>query len=238
MLKMMILAPRRVGMTHAEFRAYVIGVHGPLVRSVAEVAADIRHYHYNFPIFGVNDAAFGHPLAAHLDILTEGWFDSRAAHKRNMAHPRYMEIVRPDEGKFADEKNAIMHYMHEVEITPGLATNIKIFYFRRRRPNLSRAEFQTLWRAGVTEAVGESAVWPSIASRYIQNHALSEADTPHGTAEKFFDVVDEIFLHEPNGIAGLTQDGAAMAALRGLEQQLTETTRTLALVTEMVPNIA
>ena len=45
MMKMMILAPRRPDMTHQEFRQYVTGVHGPLVRSVPEVAADIRHYH-------------------------------------------------------------------------------------------------------------------------------------------------------------------------------------------------
>jgi beta-phosphoglucomutase-like phosphatase (HAD superfamily) len=44
-IKMMILAPRRAGMTQAEFRRYVIEVHGPLVRSVKAVAQDIRHYH-------------------------------------------------------------------------------------------------------------------------------------------------------------------------------------------------
>jgi hypothetical protein len=59
MIKMMILAPRRPGLTHAEFRRYVTEVHGPLVRSVTAVAQDIRHYHYNFPVPGAVDTAFG-----------------------------------------------------------------------------------------------------------------------------------------------------------------------------------
>lgn len=46
---MIILAPRRAGMTHPEFRRYVTDVHGPPVKSVTEVATDIRHYHCNFP---------------------------------------------------------------------------------------------------------------------------------------------------------------------------------------------
>ena len=75
MIKMMILAPRKDGMSHQEFRDYVSNVHGPLVKNVPEVAAGIRHYHYNFPVFELNDTAFGHPRADHLDIVTEAWFD-------------------------------------------------------------------------------------------------------------------------------------------------------------------
>ena len=48
-------------MTHPEFRRYVTEVHGPLVKSVTAVAADIHHYHYNFPVPDAVDAAFGHP---------------------------------------------------------------------------------------------------------------------------------------------------------------------------------
>jgi hypothetical protein len=112
MMKMMILASRRDGMTQAEFRRYVTEVHGPLVKSVPEVADAIRHYHYNFPIADADDTAFGHPRAAHLDIVTQGWFDSREAQLANMAEPRYLEIVRPDEHRFAGP-GALMHYTHE-----------------------------------------------------------------------------------------------------------------------------
>ena len=121
MIKMMILAPRRAGMTHAEFRTYVTDVHGPLVRSVTAVAQDIRHYHYNFPAPGAVDTAFGHPLADHLDICTEASFDSVQAQKDNMKRPGYMEILRPDEHRFAGE-GAVMHYTKEWPVLRGERT--------------------------------------------------------------------------------------------------------------------
>jgi hypothetical protein len=238
MMKMMILAPRRAGMTHAEFCAYVTGVHGPLVKSVTEVAADIRHYHYNFPVIGAQDDAFGHPIADHLDIVTQGWFDSRLAQLANMARPRYLEIVRPDEHKFADGSRAVMHYTHEIEITGGPKTRRKIFYFRRRRAGLSREDFQTRWRRGFTEIVADSAVWPRIVSHFLQNHVLEEESHPNGHDPKFFDVMDEIFLAEEGSIGALRQDEKLVARLRELEDQLLDTSRTQALVTQTTVNIA
>jgi hypothetical protein len=238
MMKMMILAPRRAGMTHDAFRRYVLEVHGPLVRGVAEVAADILHYHYNFPVAGARDEAFGHPIAVHLDIVTQGWFASLAAQRRNMERPRYMEMIRPDEHRFADGARAVMHCTHEIEITPGEMTAHKIFYFRRRRAGLSRAAFQSLWRAGVTEAIGGNRVWNDTVCRYVQNHAMAEADHPDGADAKYFDVIDELALRAPGRTAGLRADPALMGAIGGLEQALTEPARTLALVTETVVNIA
>ena len=75
MMKMMILAPRRPDMTQAQFRSYLTEVHGPLVRSVPEVAGDFHSYVYNFPLAGQADSILGHPLAD-LDVVTQGIFDS------------------------------------------------------------------------------------------------------------------------------------------------------------------
>mgnify|MGYP001089485963 CR=1 FL=1 len=180
MIKMMILAPRRQDMSHAEFRRYVTEVHGPLVKSVAEVAADIHHYHYNFPIPGALDTVTGHPLATSLDIVTEAWFDSVEAQKANMRLPRYLEIVRPDEHRFADGERAVMHYTREVPLLDGQPTALKIFYLRRRRPGLSRVEFQEHWLAGLREVLrGVGGRLPGVAG-YVQNHVLSEAEHPDG----------------------------------------------------------
>ena len=49
MMKMTILAPRRQGMSHAEFRAYVVDVHGPLVRSVTELPLVYKSYLWYSP---------------------------------------------------------------------------------------------------------------------------------------------------------------------------------------------
>ncbi len=235
-MKMMILAPRREGLTHAEFRRYVTEVHGPLVKSVPEVAKDIRHYHYNFPIAGTADDAFGHPIASHLDIVTQGWFDSREAQLANMAEPRYLEIVRPDEHRFAG-RGAVMHYTHEARVLPGETTTKKIFYFRRRRAGLSREEFQHAWKSRFFDTFTSNAGFSDAATRYVQNHALSEADHPDGHATKFFDVIDEIFIREPGSLAVLRNDLASIDAVRRLEAELLAPEDTRALLTETVFNI-
>ena len=237
MMKMMILAPRRRGMTHAEFRRYVTQVHGPLVCSVAEVAADIRHYHYNFPVQGAIDSAFGHPIADHLDIVTQGWFDSREAQLRNMTEPRYLSIIRPDEGRFADETGAVMHYTHETVIKDGPPTLHKVFYFRRRHPALSREAFQQAWATQFPTALGAGLHSATAISRYVQNVAMSEADHPQGSSTKFFDVIDEFHLTEPGALGVLTWHPPVRTAVTRVEQALLELGRTRAFVGETVHNI-
>lgn len=237
MIKMMILAPRRAGMTHEEFRRYVTEVHGPLVRSVTEVAADIRHYHYNFPVPGAADAAFGHPLADHLDIVTEAYFGSVEAQKANMRRPRYLEIVRPDEHRFADGERAVMHYTLEVPVLRGGRTLSRVFYFRRRRPGLSRVEFQERWLEGTRALLGDDDTRPVGIAGYVQNHTVSEAEHPDGDNEKYFDVVDEFFLDVPGGLVALGEDAALIAAVRALEENLLDESRTRVFIGETVVNI-
>lgn len=237
MMKMMILAPRRRDLSHAEFRRYVTEVHGPLVQSVPEVARAIRRYHYNFPIHGATDTAFHHPSASHLDIVTQGWFDSRAAQLENMREPRYLEIVRPDEARFADTANAVMHYTAEHSVVEGPATGIKVFYFRRRRAGLSRAEFQMQWKARAPEVLGSNPAFGRVASRYVQNHTLPESDHPGGSSDKFFDVIDELFIHAPGALAALGDDRGAIARMAACEGELLDASRTRALVTETIVKI-
>jgi hypothetical protein len=235
MIKMMILAPRRAGMTHAEFRAYVTDVHGPLVRSVTAVAQDIRHYHYNFPAPGAVDSAFGHPLADHLDICTEASFDSVQAQKDNMKRPGYMEILRPDEHRFAGE-GAVMHYTKEWPVLRGERTLRRVFYYRRRASGLSRAEFQRQWLEGMRAIFTEDSRPAGIAG-YIQNHTVSEVEHEDGDDPKYFDVIDEFFLDAPADLASLRGGAATLAAVRRLEDEALDTSRTRAFIGETVLNI-
>lgn len=237
MIKMMILAPRRPGMTHAEFRDYVVNVHGPLVKSVTEVAADIRHYHYNFPIPGAVDAGLGHPVATQFDIFTQAWFDSIPAHRANMAHPRYMQVVRPDEHQFADGSRAIMHYTREVEVTPGPLGAHKLFYTRRRRPGLSRAAFQAAWRERFPAAFADSEVASRVIERHIQNHTVAAADLPDGDDPKYFDLFDEFAIPGPDAWAKLTDDKALVSRIRAVEDDLLDPAGTMAFFTQTVRNI-
>jgi hypothetical protein len=226
-------------MTHAQFRHYVTEVHGPLVRSVTEVAADIRHYHYNFPVFGSVDPVFGHKVADHLDIVTQGWFDSREAQLNNMRQRRYLRIIRPDEGRFASESGALMHYTHEVPVIPNpqLLNPFKAFYFRRRRPSLTREAFQDAWRSQFGTTVASHPAREATLVKYVQNHALSEVDHPDGASTRFFDVIDELFLRTPDSLQQLKTDTAALERMKAAENELLDISRTMFLMTETIPSI-
>lgn len=236
MMKMTILAPRRPDFTHEQFRAYLMDVHAPLVRSITEVAADIRRYVYNFPVAGASDTAFGHPLAD-LDVVTQGTFDSREAQLKNMEHPRFMTHLRPDEGNFADTARALMHYTDQVEIIPGPDTPLKIFWFRRRRDGLDRHTFQTRWAEEFPAALAGIPGVDQVVSRYTQNHVQAEANHPDGANPKFYDVIDELWLSGLDGLARLGADDRSAATISQVESSLLETSRTRALVTESIVNI-
>lgn len=235
MMKMTILAPRRHGMTHEEFRAYLTDVHGPLVRSITEVAADIRHYHYNFPIVGATDTAFGHPIAD-LDVITQGYFDSREAQLLNMQHPRFMEFLRPDEANFADTARAVMHYTDEHEIRSGSKTSIKVFYLRRRSEHLARAEFQQRWRTEFPALLDLVPDVSRIVTRYVQNHVQAEEFHPDGAATKFYDVLDELWLTDLDSLSSLGSS-PAFTAIQELEAKLLDVSRTRAHVATTVESI-
>jgi hypothetical protein len=236
MIKMMILAPRRNGMTHPEFRRYVTEVHGPLVKSVEEVAADIRHYHYNFPVAAASDSMFGYPIASHIDIVTEAWFDSVEAQKKNMEHPRYMRIIRPDEHQFAGV-GAVMHYTREVVVTAGEPSSLKVFCFRRRKPGLSRKEFQAHWLDRFPAAFSRISDFTGVVSRYVQNHVVSEAEHPDGADAKYFDVIDEFYISDLQSLAAANRQGRLEGAFRQAEENLLDTSRTYAFLSETVRNI-
>jgi hypothetical protein len=236
MIKMMILAPRRPGLSHSAFRDYVTNVHGPLVKSVTEVAADIRAYHYNFPLPGAVDEAFHHPIAP-FDIFTQSWFDSVQAQIENMKHRRYLEIVRPDEGRFADEARARFHYTREVELVHGPPGERKVFYVRRRRPDLSRFEFQTRWQEQFPRVFNDSSIAQQVIKRYVQNVTLPEADHPNGADSRYFDVIDEFTVASPGAWGTLRTDPALRERATAVERELLDTDRTWAFVTETVVNI-
>ncbi len=233
MMTMTILAPRRRDMTHEQFRTYLIDVHGPLVRSITEVAAEIRRYTYNFPRLGTTDLAFGHPNAD-LDIVTQGVFDSREAQLHNMTHPRFKEFLRPDEANFADTERAVMHYTDQHTVIDGPITETKIFYFRRRHLRFDRATFQTRWLAEFPPALRALPACERVVSRYVQNHVQAEEHHPDGTSTKCYDVIDELWISSAADLALLREGHDGVAAV---ELELLAVDRTHALVTEAVVNI-
>jgi hypothetical protein len=147
-----------------------------------------------------------------------------------------MEILRPDERRFADGERAVMHYTEEVPVLQGDPTLNRVLYFRRRRPELSRTEFQECWLAGM-RAILSKGTRPAGVVGYAQNHTLPHAEHPDGDEISRYDVIDEFFLAYHGGLALLGSHAEVREGIRRLENNLLDTTRTRAFVGETVLNI-
>jgi hypothetical protein len=237
MIKMMICAPRREGLSHGEFRDYVLRVHGPLVRSVTEVAADIRHYHYNFPLQDVSVSTCGYSLAAPFDIVTEAWFDSVAAQLRNMEHPRYLQIVRPDEHRFANGAAALVHYMNVKQVFGRQQSRYKLFVFRSRPPGVARGVFQRGWLERVSELLADRPDLRGALTGYVQNHAVSDAEHPGGVSGGHYDVIDEFLADELPALQVLDGPTGLRATVSGAVRDLAGGLADLACLAETIVNI-
>ena len=99
MIKLTVCTARHPDMSHEEYLDYWRNRHGPLVASVPEFSRYIRKYVQCHPIPGT-DTLFGSPCD--YDGVAELWFDSVDDMMKAFSDPKYLEIVRPDELKFAD----------------------------------------------------------------------------------------------------------------------------------------
>jgi uncharacterized protein (TIGR02118 family) len=98
MVKYIICATRKAGLSREEFSAYWRNQHGPLVRSVPEFSRHVRKYVQCHLVEGVVPLG----TAGSHDGVAGLWFDSVEDLIRAFNEPRYLEVIRPDEQKFVD----------------------------------------------------------------------------------------------------------------------------------------
>jgi uncharacterized protein (TIGR02118 family) len=112
MVKLIVCAKRKLGTSHEEFARYWRENHGPLVISVPEFIRHVRRY---VQCHIVSNSA---PLGASSDYdgVAELWFDSVDELDEAFNEPRYLEIIRADELKFADLVNCVSLVTEEVPI--------------------------------------------------------------------------------------------------------------------------
>src|SRR6516164_10602127 len=112
MVKLIVCAKRKSGITHEEFGRYWRERHGPLVKSVPDFIRHVRKY---VQCHIVSSSA---PLgaAADYDGVAELWFDNLEELNRAFSEPQYLEVIRPDELKFADLAHCASLVTEEVPI--------------------------------------------------------------------------------------------------------------------------
>lgn len=109
MIKLLILVRRNPALSHEQFRHHLSQVHAPLVRACPATKSYVRKYVQSYRL---GDATG----PADPDGAAELWFDSRDDMDRFFSDPHYLEVVRPDEPRFADLENSIFMVTEEAQI--------------------------------------------------------------------------------------------------------------------------
>jgi len=126
-LKLIIACRRNPALSRQEFAEYHTGPHAKLVYSVPEFAQYLRKYQQNHIImpataFGLYGGADDH---TDRDVIASLWFDSIATLQQAFNEPKYLEVIRPDEMKFADLDDPYISFM--------LTQEAEVFASRRPR---------------------------------------------------------------------------------------------------------
>ena len=112
MIKLIICASRKPGISRKEFSNYWRDKHGPLVKSVPEFARHVRKY---VQCHLAEDAVpFGIPGS--YDGVAELWFESVEEASQAFKEPKYLEVIRPDELKFVDPHRCISFVTEEFQV--------------------------------------------------------------------------------------------------------------------------
>ena len=185
MIKLVIAARRRPGMTGEEFRRYVKDVHGPLVVQDPDNIGVIRKYVQNH----IFDAAYAsaidrrYPAVSERDIITELWFDNPEKVQQARSTPMYRETIGPDEANFADDSSVLALVVREEEIAvprPRIA-RIKVVHYLKPAASVSDEEFARYWRDAHASIMAEGTEVRDALARYVQNHMLPD---PRGGADE------------------------------------------------------
>jgi uncharacterized protein (TIGR02118 family) len=140
------LAPRRPGMTFAEFQHYWSNEHGP----VAEAIPGLRGYLQNHAI--LED---GRPLLPYtgFDACSEIAFDDLEAMDAGFASPTYQSDVQADEVGFIDKPKFMMLLCDRRVIATGGSGEVKLLTFMRTHPLSTRDELVELAGGAYADAV-------------------------------------------------------------------------------------
>ncbi|MBK8958256.1 MAG: EthD domain-containing protein [Proteobacteria bacterium] len=112
MVKMIVCAVRKAGMSHQEFDRYWRNQHAAVIKSVPEFTRHVRRYVQCH--LADKDTPF--LAASGYDGVAELWFDDVAAVNAAFTEPRYLEVVRADELKFVDMERTVSLITEELEV--------------------------------------------------------------------------------------------------------------------------
>lgn len=176
MIKMMVAACRRPGMTHAEYVAYVQHVHGALSR---ENPVTLRRYVQNH----VFDSAFGsaaepaHSMAVSRDSVTELFWDSPQDMAATFQHEHVKAKVGPDGPNFCDTSLSLSLVAAESEqpvAKPAVGSGAKVLHFLRASQGLTLPLFFERWASAHRRALQAAPAAAAAMRRCVHSRQIPD----------------------------------------------------------------
>lgn len=176
MIKMLAAICRRPGMTHAEYLAYIVHVHGAIA-SANPLA--MRRYTQNH----VFDAAFGstaeaaHAMVVARDSVTELYFDNADDMRATFAHEHVRTKVGPDGANFSDTSVALSVVATAVEqrvTRPATVSGAKVLHYLRADAGIDLAEFFARWEQAHAHAMATAPAAAAALRRCVHNRQLPQ----------------------------------------------------------------
>ena len=118
MIRLIFVLRRKPSMSRDEFQKYWHELHGPLVAkhtTTLNILRYIQNHTLDDPMNEQMARARG-GMEPPYDGVAELWFDSIDDLNKAFSEPRYLELIRPDELKFADLGNCVSFVTEEVPI--------------------------------------------------------------------------------------------------------------------------
>jgi hypothetical protein len=193
LIKFIIGFERAEGLTRQECQQYLADAHGKLVASVPEFRRHVLRYVQNFAIEtpAIECAGFDADGAAEL------WFDNMATFLTAFGEPRYLELIRPDELRFAHPHRLIVAFTQEHTVfATACAKNLKLFRFLTPAQGISPSAFRSAWREHYAERLATDATVASVVTRYVQNWSVPANSNPFPLARPFAGIDQFCFCNE------------------------------------------
>jgi len=154
MIKLVLWAVRKAGITHADFYEGNHVVHGDLVRKGPEdFRAQVSRYTQSYAF----DAGYGRSDAQRYDSVSELWYESTDLVMLNFAHPYYQDVILPDGANFANEALNDVHLAEEeiVGEPPLRGQGLKVLQRLATPEGVDPDVFEDFWKSAHEAAAPE-----------------------------------------------------------------------------------
>jgi EthD domain len=170
MLKIMVAARRRAGMSREEHLRYFERVHGAKVLGAnGTVLKNLSKYTQNH----VFDAIYNGNLGSEFDSVGELWFADGGALQAVMSDPYTLECIRPDESNFSDSTTLLVSMVAEegVAVREPRNSNTKLMQFIYRPADIDSGTFVQRWRDS-SALLAQDPQLSDKVRHFVRNHPL------------------------------------------------------------------